>query len=62
MVLRPAEVAIISLICVSYAIQPLATLIGAHVLEESDKKNLVRILAILLLGIRLISQLHFSTH
>lgn len=50
MVLRPAEVAIIILICASYAIQPISHLIGLDVIEEDKRKLVFKLLAISLLG------------
>lgn len=50
MVLRPAEVAIIILICANYAIQPISSLIGLDTLEENERELVFKLLAIALLG------------
>lgn len=50
MVLRPAEVAILTLICAGYAIQPLNAYIGFDNLNEVQRQHFFKIIAVLLLG------------
>lgn len=45
MVLRPAEVAILILICVTYAFEPFRHQIGLDTMDENDKQNLYKLLA-----------------
>lgn len=45
MVLRPAEVAILILICVTYAFEPVRHQIKLDSMDESDKQNLYKMLA-----------------
>lgn len=45
MVLRPAEVAILILICVTYALEPFRYVIGLHAMDETDKQNVYKLLA-----------------
>lgn len=59
MVLRPAEVAILSLICVTYGIEPIGNFIGLDNLDESHKQQIYKILAVLLLGKTLCSLFFF---
>lgn len=51
MVLRPAEVAILILICSGYAIQPISHLIGLDTVEPVYKQTFDKLLSILLIGI-----------
>lgn len=46
MVLRPAEVAILILLCITYSIEPIRTYIGYNCLEETSQKNFKKLLAI----------------
>lgn len=46
MVLRPAEVAILILICVTYAIEPIRHKIHIDLLEEEYKNDFYKVLAI----------------
>lgn len=46
MILRPAEVAILTLICVEYAIEPLRTSIGLDHMSESRRDMLYKCLAV----------------
>lgn len=50
MVLRPAEVAILILICSGYAIQPISHLIGLNDIDEVYQQAFYKLLSILLIG------------
>lgn len=49
MVLRPAEVAILVLICVTYTLEPIRHRIGLDCMPEHDKRNLYKLLAMMTL-------------
>lgn len=49
MVLRPAEVAILILICVTYTLAPLEHQIGLDTMDEEWKENFYKLLAIAML-------------
>lgn len=49
MVLRPAEVAILILICVDYALAPLEHQIGLDTLDEGCKQTVYKLLAMAML-------------
>lgn len=51
MILRPAEIAVITLTCSRYAIQPLESYIGLDLVSVAEHKQFIMIFAILLLGI-----------
>lgn len=51
MILRPAEIAVITLTCSNYGIQPLETYIGLDRATAAERSQFVMIVAILLLGI-----------
>lgn len=50
MVLRPAEIAVIILTFSEYSIQPFHNLLGLEVMDETDRKNIVKLVALLALG------------
>lgn len=49
MVLRPAEVAILILICVTYAFEPFRYQIGLDSMDETNKQNIYKMLAVAVL-------------
>lgn len=51
MILRPAEVAVITLTCSRYAIQPLSHYIGLERVTHAEREQFIMFFAILLLGI-----------
>lgn len=53
MVLRPAEVAILSLICATYGVQPLGHLFGLDQLDKETQGHFYKLLAILVVGMKL---------
>lgn len=50
MVLRPAGCAVIIMTCAEYAIQPFASMLNLHNLDEDSQRSLVKIVALLFLG------------
>lgn len=46
MVLRPAEVAILILICITYSIEPIRVNIGFDRLDKSQQENFKKLLAV----------------
>lgn len=56
MVLRPAEVAILTLICSGYAIQPISSHIGLDKIEKSYQQYFFKLLSVSLIG----KQLNFD--
>lgn len=50
MVLRPAEIAVIILTFSEYSIQPFHNALGLAEMSETDKKHIIKIVALLALG------------
>ena len=50
MVLRPAEIAVIILTFSEYSIQPFHNALGLAEMNETDKKNIIKLVALLALG------------
>lgn len=50
MVLRPAEIAVIILTFSEYSIQPFHNVIGLDHMSETDKRHIIKIVALLALG------------
>lgn len=50
MVLRPAGCAVIIMTCAEYVIQPFREMLNLHNLDETSQRNIVKLLALLLLG------------
>lgn len=50
MVLRPAEIAVIILTFSEYSIQPFHNIIGLETMSETDRKHIIKLVALLALG------------
>lgn len=51
LVLKPAVCAVIIMTCAEYAIEPFSATIGLHELDESDKRTVIKLLAVMFLAI-----------